>query len=606
MRARKLKLGLLLIFALILSTNVLPVSSLEGYDSTAAEEEGYWYSRYNFGSLAMMSGLGETFMPDMDMMMMAMQMADADFDPMQMGTEYGDGNHPIAPVNPQMIQAVYKSGDPHLTQMMNMDDFSTMTWDPSTFDTTLTGLSQGWTMIKLVEWAKQFHVDDHFGTPADDFGAQWRFMGLVLMMQADMQAMYFHENMNMFDLSDGGDYVMLWALSDLGATRGAQTLENSESNRYMNSESSTMWLNAADTLYTQIKDENPQTIKETSTAIQSLVWYSANTQNDENKLSALVKIENLAENLEKMNPNNAAETAYVLRGLVEAKRTIGYSKDRIEQLTPVLLGDFNDDTGLFDMQNTYTIDDVAVIVGSLNALRIFEGANVDTERAEEIFTLFYETVLNIAGMQQAVPPLSFMKDPFEYEEDPLLYFMYPGMPMPPMAGGEFGIAPVFASSVSYNDDVWSIDRIFDSAGAMHAANEFIWLHYDEINGFPEVDLSSTLVQAQESVDQVVDLTEENEDLEASKSLLESEVQSLETEVSSLESEVTSLESDVSGLEADAADLMGDVSSLESQVSSLEADVADLQGKSGSTTNYIIGAVIGLIIGAVAVYFLTKK
>ncbi len=209
-------------------------------------------------------------------------------------------------------------------------------------------------------------------------------------------------------------------------------------------------------------------------------------------------------------------------------------------------------------------------------------------------------------MQQAVPPLSFMKDPFEYEEDPLLYVMYPGMPMPPMAGGEFGVAPVFASSVSYTDDVWSIDRIFDSAGAMHAANEFIWLHYDEINGFPEVDLSSTLVQAQESVDQVVDLTEENEDLEASKFLLESEVQSLETEVSSLESEVTSPESDVSGLEADAADLMGDVSSLESQVSSLESDVADLQGKSGSTTNYIIGAVIGLIIGAVAVYFLTKK
>ena len=48
---------------------------------------------------------------------------------------------------------------------------------------------------------------------------------------------------------------------------------------------------------------------------------------------------------------------------------------------------------------------------------------------------------------------------------------------------------------------------------------------------------------------------------------------------------SSLESDVSGLEADVADLMG--------------DVADLQGKSGSTTNYIIGAVIGLIIGAVA-------
>ena len=33
-----------------------------------------------------------------------------------------------------------------------------------------------------------------------------------------------------------------------------------------------------------------------------------------------------------------------------------------------------------------------------------------------------------------------------------------------------------------------IDRYFDTAGAMHAANEFIWLHHDEVNGFPEVEL----------------------------------------------------------------------------------------------------------------------
>ena len=78
----KLKQGLVFFIVMLLSISVIPVSSLAGYDSTAAEEEGYWYSRYNFGSLAMMSGLGETFMPDMEMMMMAMQMADADFDPM--------------------------------------------------------------------------------------------------------------------------------------------------------------------------------------------------------------------------------------------------------------------------------------------------------------------------------------------------------------------------------------------------------------------------------------------------------------------------------------------------------------------------------------------
>ena len=47
-----------------------------------------------------------------------------------------------------------------------------------------------------------------------------------------------------------------------------------------------------------------------------------------------------------------------------------------------------------------------------------------------------------------------------------------------------GIAPVFASSVTYKDGKWEIDRTFDVAGAMHAANKMIWLHHDEVDGFP--------------------------------------------------------------------------------------------------------------------------
>jgi len=48
-----------------------------------------------------------------------------------------------------------------------------------------------------------------------------------------------------------------------------------------------------------------------------------------------------------------------------------------------------------------------------------------------------------------------------------------------------------------------------------------------------MDLSSTLVQAQESVEQVVDLTVANELLEASKTSLESDVSGLETEIEEL-------------------------------------------------------------------------
>ncbi|MDH5459729.1 MAG: hypothetical protein OEW71_01670 [Candidatus Bathyarchaeota archaeon] len=59
-------------------------------------------------------------------------------------------------------------------------------------------------------------------------------------------------------------------------------------------------------------------------------------------------------------------------------------------------------------------------------------------------------------------------------------------------GGDYGIAPVLAASVTFTGVEVQIDRTFDSAGAMHAANEFIWLHYDEINGFPQVDLTGAV------------------------------------------------------------------------------------------------------------------
>ena len=465
--------------ALILAFSVNLVMAQETFDSTAAEEEGYWYSRYNLGNLVMRSAMGETFMPDMQMMMMVMKMVDADFDPMQKGM-YGDGDHPMAPVNPSLLQAVYKSGMPYYTQKVDLDDFATQRWDPATFDRTLTGLANGYLIIKEVEWAKQFHVDAHFGVPSDNFSSQWRFIGSALIMEAKMQVMYFHDNMEKYDLSDGGDYVMLWAISDLGNVLEQSHLLYSRSNRYKDLEASAMMLMAADTLFDKIKDRGLPTIKEKSLALQSLVWYAYSTHNQENRSEALANLNKIAGELKLMTPVNAAEKAYAIRGLIEAKRTLGGEIENISSLAAELFADFDESKGFFSSQNTYTIDDVAIIIGALNAIRIFESAGVDTVKAEEVFTLFFETILNKAGMQQSAPPIMAGM----HEGEPEIYFKYPGMPLPPMAGGQYGIAPMFASSVTYKDGKWEIDRTFDTAGAMHAANEMIWLHHDEVDGFP--------------------------------------------------------------------------------------------------------------------------
>jgi hypothetical protein len=57
-----------------------------------------------------------------------------------------------------------------------------------------------------------------------------------------------------------------------------------------------------------------------------------------------------------------------------------------------------------------------------------------------------------------------------------------------MAGGKFGRASVFAWEITFNVEKkkWNVtDKTFYTAGWMHAANEMIWFHNDEVNGFPE-------------------------------------------------------------------------------------------------------------------------
>ena len=156
----------------------------------------------------------------------------------------------------------------------------------------------------------------------------------------------------------------------------------------------------------------------------------------------------------------------------------------VSSLASGFVADFDMTNGIFSSQTTYTTDDVAIIVGALNAMRIFESAEIDEIKAEEVFTRFFDAVLNQAGMQQSAPPLPVAKSKFEYEGESEIYFGNPVVLFPPMAGGEYGIAPVFASSVTYKDGKWEIDRTFDAAGAMHASNEMIWLHHDEVDGFP--------------------------------------------------------------------------------------------------------------------------
>ena len=472
--------------------------STHTFDSTDAEEEGYWYSRYNLGNLSMRSGMGDIIKPDKAHVLKAMQAVDADFNMEQFKSgnkTYGDGDHVTPPQNVAPIKTVYKSGDPHFITKFNPADFGTQRWDRSKMDKTLTGLANGFTILKEVEWARQFHVDEHFGTPKSNFGAYWRFVGMMMTMNAKMQAKSFMENMAAYDMSNGGNATMLMAMSDLADFLSVEKLPHSDvPNRYKDTKMAPMMKQTTDMLFTKVVAENPTSIRELARNIQALVWYAAKTDNIANKKQAAKKITTLAKSLAKHNPVNATARAWYLRGLVEAHRTLGVTTGDILPVAAAFLADFNNTTGGFNSQSEYTIDDIGTIIGALNALRTFETADVDADRVNEVFKIFHEIMMNKNGMILSTPPISVAKSKFEYEGEPTTYFRYgPSQPVPPMAGGKFGVAPVFASKMSRVGNTWKVtDARFDTAGAMHTSNEMIWLHYDEINGFPTIDLSDVL------------------------------------------------------------------------------------------------------------------
>ena len=474
----------------ILSLMVTPLALAQSpaFDGTAAEEEGYWYSRYNLGNLVFRSGMGDVFMPEKAVVMQMIQAADSNPD---------DGDTAAPSMNVALLRSVFASGDPHYITKFNPDDFATQRWDPASFDTTVTTPALAWTITKESEWAKQFHVDNHFGKASDNFGAQWRFVGMILNAESKMQIQYALQNLKtdqgLFANSDGtvdysGNWVMLIALSDVGSVTMMDAVPHSDTNRYLDNNASMMFLNAADMLYTALASRQPADTRELSLAIQGLTWFAAHATNADHQAEAITKISQFGDQLAGASFSTATEKSAAIRGLVEAYRVSGDSKylDAAANTFNSLSGEYDTANNVFSSQNTYTIDDIATIFGALNSLKIFGGSAVDQNTVQNIFTNFYENAVNKSGLQMAAPPIPIAKGTFEQDEPPIFY-SYPGMPAPPMAGGEFGVAPVFATEVKFDGGNWSVTNArFDTAGAMHASNEFIWFHNDEVDGFPVI------------------------------------------------------------------------------------------------------------------------
>ncbi|NOZ08928.1 MAG: T9SS type A sorting domain-containing protein [FCB group bacterium] len=154
--------------------------------------ENYEYSRYQLGTIISRSGMGLNMMWAPIIGQMAAMETDPDFDGMYtMGMSNGFNeddelmknimhfsmltNH-AAPGNPWPQFAEFISGDPHLPQAIDPEnftwaDFSTLRWDRSLMDKTLNPAAMGQTLMKQYLWAQDmlgaFHDADDNGIDPD-------------------------------------------------------------------------------------------------------------------------------------------------------------------------------------------------------------------------------------------------------------------------------------------------------------------------------------------------------------------------------------------------------------------------------------------------------
>ncbi|MFQ6067130.1 MAG: cupredoxin domain-containing protein [bacterium] len=483
--------------ALAITPQAPPCCSPSVFTSTAlartytfndAATEAYWYSRYNLGHLVMMSGMGIQFMPPKEKVMKMMEMA---------GIEAG-------PKNPYLVKAVYSSGDPHLITKFNGDpnDLSNFRWDQGKIDKTITPQAMGYTMIKEIIWSKSFASDVEGPDPMNHFRA------LVLSTEAAIQAGFMMEDLKAENglfrhgwkegkVSDSSftpqdQLVMLWAFSELAS------YTSGEYKWYAAPLDHQTALKMADELLSSLEayvKVNPRFIyldlptRDIGLALAALSSYVSITERKDLRILTLERLIPLhAQNLvNRMADEGKLQTqgrftqlatqARAVYGLILAYRVTGNQgyQDVALKAWDYMQTLWNERAGLYATSEgasryTYTIEDVGDVVGAFNVM--IHGLNRDVRRR---FSIFFDNVVKKSGLQIAEGSPSGGQE----DED--------GVPAPPLAGGEFGQAPVFATEAVYDVDSgqWKLTNPqFATSSAMSAANQFMWI--GEWMGTPSV------------------------------------------------------------------------------------------------------------------------
>ena len=470
-------------------------------DINAAKEEAVWYSTMNVLALCVGSGMGIPL--DEPEWNEAANRAGMSWDDLPL-------------TNPLPLKGIFKSGDPHLSKPFEQTNLDAWRWNPDSFDRVLVPQAHGWTILAESECAKWFGMSQAAEAIPDDMRSQWRALAMFLYTLARKQYDFAINNLR----NDQGLFITFSELGSVRVTNEATNLEDQAcllwacsdlalmakqpNTIFTNESSKECFLTFADRLFGDIwaakdmlLDTSLNKVLAQSIAIPALIWYSCATDAQDLRARCLWTLREFADNLVKAQDANEmvgdtlVDAAAALRALVDAFRVT-----RLKTYSETAVKIFNyiesqwSKTGVYAPtplapEYTFNADDIGIILGALNASRLFLKDRVDRDLAELRMRVFFCKALNVSGLQMSMPSMDFLPEWLQQRE-PELHFRHSLCPLP----SEIQTAPVFAGEVSYDpqSDTWSRNMIFDSPAAMHACCELLWLN-EAINGFPDVKLA---------------------------------------------------------------------------------------------------------------------
>jgi len=471
------------------------------YGWRAATNDTYWYSLYNMSTNIAMSGNGVTFPnPDDEQQVETFQQRS------QAIVQASDVDGP--PVkNPNLNMAPFRTGDPSFTQQPDLGgdggrpDASTLKWDRSQSSQTVSPSSLFWTHLKGIAWAKNF--ENHLDVlPTQTIAPKFRAQILTTMAQlgtkfalVDGRLRLNDQNLAMGSAWQPGSGLTdeqprprhhsaaLWFLSDMVsvAQGGWYGYENPEpllpaENVQMLADGmakTTFGAFGPDALFSATNT------RDAGELLGGVGWYGTHAGSAEMETAAAEYANGVAATLESRidangrveggSENQAATQGVVGQGLLWASQIDGVDHADLADSVLGYLTDelYVEDPGLFAAgtdtdTHRFTPRDAGDVLGGLNAADVV--LSHDDVRPQ--LASFFDQTMNRGRLQRAERRPS--RD--ESAEHTL--------PLPPMAGGEFGQAAVSNAAVEYDAaaDEWSVvDDTFDCEGALYLANQEVWV-----------------------------------------------------------------------------------------------------------------------------------